>query len=97
MPDHVHLLGTPLRDPTTRSYHLAKIIQAIKGASAHKINACTGHVGPVWQEEYFDHVTRSYQSLRGRIEYIRMNPVRKGLVEKAEDYPWLWLGYEVIR
>ena len=24
-------------------------------------------------------------------EYIRQNPVRRGLVQKPEDYRWLWL------
>jgi REP element-mobilizing transposase RayT len=96
MPDHVHLLFTPLRDDETRSYELAKIVQAIKSVSARRINQHTGHLGPIWQEEYFDHVIRSYESLRGRIEYIRMNPVRKGLAVTPRDYRWLWLGYEVI-
>jgi hypothetical protein len=43
-------------------------MQAIKGASAHSINKHLEHVGPVWQEEYFDHVVRSCESLREKIE-----------------------------
>ena len=50
-----------------------------------------GITGPVWQEESFDHVLRNDESLREKIEYIRQNPVRKKLVMKAEDYPWLWI------
>ena len=47
--------------------------------------------GPVWQEESFDHVLRSDESLKEKCEYIRQNPVRKGLVMRPEEYRWLWV------
>jgi REP element-mobilizing transposase RayT len=96
MPDHVHLLLTPLRGDQTESYHLPCIMQAIKGSSAHSVNQLLRRSGPVWQEEYFDHVIRSYESLREKIEYIRQNPVRRGLAKVPEDYPWLWAEYGTI-
>jgi len=37
MPDHVHLMLSPLSDPNG-SFSIAEIMQAIKGASAHRIN-----------------------------------------------------------
>ena len=89
MPDDVHLMFTPLRDAASRSYHLATILQAIKGSSAHSVNKLLHRQGPVWQEEYFDHVVRRYENLRAKIEYIRQSPVRKGLARTAEEYPWL--------
>ncbi len=96
MPDHIHLLFTPLRDQETRSYNLAVVAQAIKGSSAHSINKLLGRSGPVWQEEYFDHVVRSYESLCEKVEYIRQNPVRRGLARTPEEYPWLWVELEII-
>jgi hypothetical protein len=27
-----------------------------------------------------------------KIQYVRENPVRKGLVDRPEDYAWLWEG-----
>jgi hypothetical protein len=71
-------------------------VQAIKGSSAHSINKLLGRSGPVWQEEYFDHVVRSYESLRERIEYIRQNPVRRGLARTPEQYPLLWAEFGVV-
>jgi REP element-mobilizing transposase RayT len=96
MPDHVHLLFSPLRDADTRSYHLAVILQSVKGSSAHAVNKLLNRQGPVWQEEYFDYVVRSYEGLRAKIEYIRQNPVRKGLVRTPEEYEWLWDKYETL-
>lgn len=90
MPDHVHLLFSPLCDEDGWPYGLPVILKSLKGASARVINKLTGKSGPVWQEESFDHVLRSQESLKEKIEYIRQNPVRRGLVSKPRDYPWLW-------
>jgi REP element-mobilizing transposase RayT len=91
MPEHVHLLLTPLRDAAGDSFWLADILKAIKGASAHDINTLLGRSGPVWEEESFDHVVRSDESLKEKSEYIRENPVRRGLVRAPEEYRWLWI------
>ena len=94
MPDHAHLLFTALRDAEGWTFALPEILRAIKGSSARSINKLIGRIGPLWQDESFDHVLRGNESLRETIEYIRQNPVRKGLVEKPEDYRWLWVELE---
>ena len=91
MPAHVHLLLTPLQDGKGWPYGLPAILKLIKGASARSVNNLVGSGGPVWQEESFDHVLRSQESREEKLEYIRQNPVRRGLVEKPEDYRWLWV------
>ena len=90
MPEHVHLLLTPLRDEQGWPYALPAILKLIKGTSARSVNKLLG-CGPVWQEESFDHVLRSNESLQEKLEYIRQNPVRRKLAQKPEDYPWLWI------
>ena len=92
MPEHVHLLLTPLRDSEGNLFSLVEILQGIKGASAHSLNRALGRSGPVWQEESFDHVLRSVDKFEETVEYIRQNPVRRGLVARPEDYRWLWVG-----
>jgi hypothetical protein len=37
-------------------------------------------------------VLRSDESLKEKCEYIRQNPVRRGLVKRPEDYRWLWVN-----
>ena len=91
MPDHVHMLFTLLRDERGWPYPMQKILKMIKGTSARDINRLLGSSGPVWQDESFDHVLRSQESLEEKIEYIRTSPVRAGLVQKPEEYSWLWL------
>ena len=90
MPDHVHLLLTPLRDEGGWPYGLPSILKRIKGTSARSVNRLAASSGPVWQEESFDHVSRSNESFEEKLEYIRQNPVRRGLVRNPGDYHWLW-------
>jgi REP element-mobilizing transposase RayT len=92
MPDHVHLLLTPLRDDQGWPYPLPAILKLIKGVSARSVNKLLGVSGPVWQEESFEHTVRNNGSFQEKLEYIRQNPVRRGLVAKPEDYPWLWIA-----
>jgi len=94
MPDHVHLLMQPLRDHDGWPFPLVTILQCIKGATAHRINKLVQISGPVWEEESFDHVLRSDESLKEKCEYIRQNPVRRGLVVRPEEYRWLWVNPE---
>ncbi len=43
-----------------------------------------------WQENFFDHRLRRDESGEQKWHYIHDNPVRAGLVEKPEDWPWVW-------
>ena len=94
MPDHVHLLLTPLRDENGWPFPLVDILQCLKGATAHRINKLLHTSGPVWEEESFDHVLRSNEDLKNKCEYIRQNPVDAGLVHRPEDYRCLWVNPE---
>ena len=96
MPEHVHLLLSPLRDAAGEVFPLREILQSLKGASAHSINKASGRQGPVWEEESFDHVLRSYESLEEKLEYVRQNPVKRGLAKNPEEYPWLWVAPRII-
>ena len=91
MPDHVHMIFTALINQNAMEiYSLAEIMNATKGASAHKVNKALGRRGRVWQTESFDHVWRSSESLDAKIIYLLENPVRAGLVSEWEQYPWIW-------
>jgi REP element-mobilizing transposase RayT len=91
MPDHVHMIFTPLVNPQAREINsLAEIMDAIKGASAHRVNRLLARKGRVWQTESFDHVVRSSENLDAKIAYVLENPVRAGLVNELAEYPWVW-------
>ncbi|HVE71409.1 MAG TPA: transposase [Thermoanaerobaculia bacterium] len=85
MPDHVHLIATPYEMTS-----ITKILERIKGASAHFVNRLLARSGSLWQSESFDRIVRSGDCLDKKRAYIFENPVRKGLVERWQDYPWIW-------
>jgi hypothetical protein len=39
---------------------------------------------------FFDHRLRDHHQLQEKTEYILMNPVRKGLCERMEDWKWIY-------
>ncbi len=75
MPDHIHLLIT--------TDDLPKAMKDLKGSFAHKMGG-----ERFWQQGYTDHVVRDRADFDAHVTYIHQNPVRKRLVETAEDYPY---------
>jgi putative transposase len=78
MPNHIHLI---LSFPDLPS--ISKVIGEWKRwlARTQKLR---------WQPNFFDHRIRN-EADRGKADYILENPVRAGLVEKPEDWPWIWM------
>ena len=92
MPDHVHLLLSPLQ---TREQKLSKIIQRWKSSSKQRLNSA-GIKGSIWQAEFFDHLLRSDESLTDKWNYVEMNPVRAGLSISPEKYPYIGTPTEIL-
>ena len=89
MPDHVHLVLTPRYDGNG-AVGLAEIMQAIEGASAHRINKALGRRGKVWEEESFDRALPREESIGDKVDYVLGNPVGAGLAKNSLEYRWLW-------
>ncbi len=43
-----------------------------------------------WQRDFFDHRLRPREGYAEKAHYIRMNPVRAGLVNHPEEWPFVW-------
>jgi len=83
MPDHVYLFAGFSRE----SPPLGKWVKGLRGNLSKVLRDHEGE-GTHWQKDFFDHVLRSEQSYRQKYEYVRQNPVRAGLVERPEDWPY---------
>jgi REP element-mobilizing transposase RayT len=87
MPNHVHLLATPV-------VPLPKLTKSLKGITAKRANAILALTGnPFWQEETFDRTVRNQQEFEKIRNYIEANPVRAGLVTEASEYRWSSAGW----
>ena len=67
---------------------ISTVLEAIKVGSTHRINAGRRERGLLWQPRFFDRAVRTVKEYYEKVEYIHLNPVRAGLVERAEDWPW---------
>jgi putative transposase len=83
MPDHIHLFAGFCRE----SPPLSKWIKALRGDLSKTLREDEGEVTH-WEKDFFDHVMRSEESYREKCQYVRQNPVRAGLVERPEDWPY---------
>jgi putative transposase len=83
MPDHLHLLLTPGSTTT-----LEKAMQLIKGGSSFEIHSRRGHKMGIWQAGFHEWTIRDARDFENKAGYIRANPVRAKLVERAEDWPY---------
>jgi putative transposase len=82
MANHVHVLLTPLA-------RVRNITRALKGLTAQAGNRILRRTGQrFWQDESFDHWVRDEAQFVRIKKYIENNPVKAGLVAKAEDWPW---------
>ena len=69
---------------------LASVMHTFKSYTANRLSR-SGVLPPVWQAGYHDHALRDDEDYRVRVRYLLQNPVRAGLVPRAEDYPYLVL------
>ena len=92
MPDHLHILAAP----ASRDACISDLSKWFKRwfNEAYRTSNC-GSPMPEgaaadwrWQEGCFDRLLRSDESLSGKWEYLRQNPVRAGLVKHPEE--WLY-------
>jgi type I restriction enzyme R subunit/putative DNA methylase len=88
MANPVHVLLLPKVLPS-------RLLQSLKGATAREANRHLNRTGEAfWQAESYDHWVRDAVELERIAAYIESNPVKAGLVARAEDYRWssAWRG-----
>ncbi|WP_256091678.1 REP-associated tyrosine transposase [Candidatus Thiosymbion oneisti] len=83
MPNHVHVVIE-----TFNGYPLYKIVQSWKSYSAREANKRLGRHGAFWHRDYFDRYVRNAEHYERLIFYVEHNPVKAGLVHRAEE--WLF-------
>lgn len=98
MPDHVHLFCTPASRPSVdiqrwsgylKRRITARLMESQEGGSRGRSPSTRApDPGWKWQSDCWDMQIRGGEHYREKWEYVRLNPVRRGLVESADDWPW---------
>jgi len=81
MPEHVHLL---VSEPQKKLLWTA--IQSLKQGVTRRLALRAPE--PFWQPRYYDFNVWSEKKRVEKLRYIHRNPVKRGLVEKPEDWEW---------
>jgi REP element-mobilizing transposase RayT len=103
MSNHVHLLvdfGKQIENLPANAVicnenyaQLDKVMNLIKGATSRYANIELGRKGKFWQKGSYDHYVRNGKELNNIISYIVNNPVKAGIVENWEDYPYIYNAF----
>jgi len=73
-----------LSDPERSKLSVA--IQMLKQITSQKLRA--KHLPRFWQVRYYDFPVWTEAKRIEKLRYIHLNPVKRGLVERPEDWKW---------
>lgn len=90
MTNHVHLLLSPASVGA-----VAHVMQSIGRSYVRYVNGVYKRTGTLWEGRYKASLIDSEHYLLTCYRYIELNPVRAGIVQRAEDYPWSSHGAHV--
>ncbi len=82
MPNHFHLIVNP-----ATKIVLSKGMNRIDGVYAENFNQKSQLTGHLWQDRFFACVLDNSHFWKA-VRYVERNPVRAGMVSRAEKYPW---------
>ena len=98
MPDHIHFFCAPGLWPTPDFHQwmrywkrlATQFIANSGGRPSPAAVAARGDAHPpkLWQDGCWDTQLRRGDNYDEKWEYVRNNPVRKGLVASPDDWPW---------
>ena len=86
MPDHLHLLMALPNDIT-----IERAMQLVKGGFSYRFRKEHGFHGEVWQRGFSEVRVNDRQSWLQYREYIAQNPVKAGLVDSPQEYPYSYM------
>ena len=81
MPEHVHLL---VGEPPVSLLSIA--LQVLKQRTSRKLKRIGDE--QFWQRRYYDFNVHNELKRVEKLQYMHRNPVKRGLVEKPQDWPW---------
>lgn len=82
MTNHIHLVVVP-----EKADSLEKVLRPLHMRYAQYMNRKKSWSGHLWQGRFFSSALDE-RYLRAAVRYVERNPLRAGIVEKAEDYKW---------
>jgi len=85
MPDHLHLLVRGINETSS----LETLMKSFKQETAYYFKKYSNKI--LWERSYFDHTVRKIENVSNICDYILHNPIRKGIVQDCEEYPYSYV------
>jgi len=95
MPDHYHIVIILNAQNT-----LSAEMKSMGSFTSREINKALGRTGQLWKKGYYDRAIRKTEDIKEIFDYIHNNPVRKGLVDHPDKWPYSSMNpryYERVR
>ena len=96
LPDHLHAVWTLPHGDADYSTRWQRIKSEFTkawlegGGAVQRVSASRKMKGErgVWQRRFFEHTCRDEADLKRCVDYVHVNPLKHGLVERVRDWPW---------
>jgi putative transposase len=92
MTNHVHLLATGHRKGA-----VADVMHSVGHRYARYFNRYFDRTGPVFQGRYWSSIIETEGYFFRTMRYIELNPIRAGMVDRPERFPWSSHGHNTGR
>ncbi len=83
MTNHIHFLATPQQSPS-----LSNTLKVVGSRYAYYVNKTYNRTGTLWEGRHKSSLVQNSCYLLSCYRYIELNPVRAGMVDSPEEYPW---------
>jgi putative transposase len=83
MTNHIHLLVTP-----ENAESCARFMKHLGQCYVQRINARMQRSGTLWEGRYYSCLLNTDRYVLACLRYIELNPVRAGMVQTPDEYPW---------
>jgi len=112
IPNHIHILLQPVSRYTISDYmhyvkrHASRNINILiskypipAGEDGHpRLRRVVSFPNKFeWLKSFHDHIIRDDDDFEAHIDYLRLNPIKHGLVKEGEYYPFIYINGELIR
>jgi REP-associated tyrosine transposase len=91
MTNHVHLILRPGGDASV----VGKLMKRLAGRQTRYFNKRECRTGTLWEGRFKSSPIQTDQYLLHCCRYVELNPVKAGMLKRAEDYPWSSFRHKV--